>query len=64
MFRVEDSTDAPLKEDKLMKQGRNSLWNERHFVLRREGVIWYENLKAYTANPFKPKGKILVRIAY
>lgn len=58
LFAVDDTT-PPLKEAALVKQGKDQIWRERYFVLRSEGVLYYDNLKQYQRNSAQPKGKIL-----
>jgi hypothetical protein len=55
-----DSTATPLKEETLIKQGRDfRIWRSRHFVLRPEGVFYYENHNDFKQHPDKPRGRVL-----
>lgn len=58
MFKL-DETFAPLKEETVGKQGKDQMWRDRHFVLRNEGVLYYDNVQSFRTNPQKPKGKIM-----
>jgi len=55
-----DNTSTPLKEETLIKQGRDfRVWRQRHFVLRPEGVFYYENEHHFRTRPEKPRGRVL-----
>ena len=53
--------DSPvLKEETLIKQGRDfRIWRQRYFVLRPEGVFYYETEQDYKAHPEKSRGRVL-----
>jgi hypothetical protein len=49
-----------LKEETLIKQGKDlRIWRQRHFVLRPEGVFYYENEQEFKARPDRPRGRVL-----
>jgi len=55
-----DSSATPLKEETLIKQGRDfRVWRQRHFVLRPEGVFYYESEQDFRTSPEKPRGRVL-----
>jgi hypothetical protein len=53
--------DSPiLKDETLIKQGRDlRIWRQRHFVLRQEGVFYYENENEFKAHPDRSRGRVL-----
>ena len=55
-----DNSTTPLKEETLIKQGHDfRVWRQRHFVLRPEGVFYYENEHEFRSHPDKPRGRVM-----
>lgn len=49
-----------LKQETMNKQGRDvTKWRPRHFVLRPEGVFYYETEKDFKLHPEKPRGCVM-----
>lgn len=49
-----------LREETLIKQGKDlRIWRSRHFVLKPEGVYYYDAVEDFKNNPETPKARVL-----